>query len=362
MHYSPFRHINSIFWKGHPIQLTFFLTRKCNARCSFCFYLSDTEKKGNERGELALDEIKKISSSMGKLLWLAFSGGEIFLREDIVEIARVFYTNNRPSIILLPTNGLMTDVIRERVDSILQSCPKSTVVVKLSIEGTEKIHDSIRGTGSFQKTMSTYEALGELTHHYPNFELGINTVFLSENQDQMDELMEFVNSLDRIKTHTVSLIRGDVSDNDLKKVDMKKYLEIINKLDRNLKKKSSSTYRFQGAKLKAAQDIVQRRIIYDTVVQKKQIIPCYAGKLNLVLTEAGDIYPCESFTKKMGNVRDSGYDMAKIVKSPEAQQILKAIKEENCFCTHECYLMTNILFNPRVYPSLLKEYIQLVKN
>jgi len=30
-----------------------------------------------------------------------------------------------------------------------------------------------------------------------------------------------------------------------------------------------------------------------------------------------------------------------------------------CHCTHECYFMTNILFNPRLYPSLMKEYLLL---
>ena len=46
-------------------------------------------------------------ASLGQLLWLAFSGGETFLRDDLVEIADVFYKNNRPAIILLPTNGLL---------------------------------------------------------------------------------------------------------------------------------------------------------------------------------------------------------------------------------------------------------------
>ena len=38
--YSPFRHLPSAFVKSRPVQLTLFLTRKCNARCRFCFYLS----------------------------------------------------------------------------------------------------------------------------------------------------------------------------------------------------------------------------------------------------------------------------------------------------------------------------------
>src|SRR3990172_6521916 len=41
--YSWLRHAGSILWKRQPIQLTFFVTRKCNARCPFCFYLRSAE-------------------------------------------------------------------------------------------------------------------------------------------------------------------------------------------------------------------------------------------------------------------------------------------------------------------------------
>ena len=375
--YSPFRHLNSVFWKKNPIQLTFFLTRRCNLRCPFCFYLSgdreaharsDGEKgefnhqlsAGGKSSELSLDEIEKISSSLGKLLWLAFSGGEIFLRNDIVEITKIFYEKNKPSIILFPTNGLLTEVIKERIGEILNHCRKSTIVVKLSLEGLEDLHDSVRGVkGSFQKTMQTYGALRELLDIYPNFDLGINTVFSSSNQDHMDELIEFVNGLEGIRTHTVSLIRGTVSDKELKAIDCEKYHRTINRLASNLKQKISAIYKFKGAKLKAAQDILQRRMIYRTMKRKKQLIPCYAGRLNLVLTETGEVYPCESFTMGMGNIRDNDYDLTKILKNDKAQKHIRSIQAKNCYCTHECYLMTNILFNPSMYPSLLKEYTRL---
>ena len=265
MNYSPFRHIGSAFWKHNPIHLTFFLTRRCNARCPFCFYpvRKESSQVGQDKkhtelsngvnpasesvrnsDELTLDEIEKISSSIGNLLWLAFSGGEIFLRSDLVEITRTFYKKNKPAIILLPTNGLLTNIIREKVEEILKHCKKSTIVVKLSLEGTEYLHDSIReAKGSFQKTMQTYNVLGELLGKYPNFELGINTVFCSVNQDSMDDLIEFISKLKSIKTHTVSLIRGDVPDEGLKDININKYRDTINKLASNLKQRISSTYR-----------------------------------------------------------------------------------------------------------------------
>lgn len=362
--YSPFRHIGSVFFKRNPLHLTFFVTRKCNMRCPFCFYLSNKDRETenvSKSTELSIDEIAKVSSSLKKLLWLAFSGGEIFLRPDIVEITEIFYKKNKPAIILFPTNGLLTGVIKEKIEAILNCCKKSTVVVKLSLDGNEKLHNSLRGQpGSFRKTMGTYRALQGFVGKYPNFELGINTVFCGANQDAMEKIIKLVNAMKDIKTHTVSLIRGDVSDKMLKEIDIKKYLETAEKLETNVKNKKAAVYRFKGAKIKAAQDILQRRLIHKTLIEGKRLIPCYAGRLNIVLTETGDVYPCEIITESFGNIRDYGYDMSKVIQSGKARKVTDSIMNKQCYCTHECYLMTNILFNPLLYPALFKEYVQLL--
>ncbi len=358
--YSPFRHINSIFRKKRPIHLTFFLTRRCNAKCPFCFYLKADAQAAAQNPELSLDEIELISKSMDTLLWLAFSGGEIYLREDLVEISSIFYRNNKPAIMLFPTNGLLPELIKNRTEQILKQCPDSIIAVKLSVDGLYHEHDALRNTpGSFEKTRETYNLLKGLLRAYPNFELGVNTVFCSENQDKMDEITDFVNSLESIRTHTISLVRGNLSDRSFKEIDYRKYCHAIERLEKNLKTNISSIYRFKGAKIKAAQDIIQRRLINRTMLKQKRIIPCYAGRLNLVLSESGDVYPCEILEETFGNVRAYDYDMGKVLQSDSAKKIIRAIMDNKCYCTHECYFMTNILFNPKLYPALAREYIQL---
>jgi len=309
---------------------------------------------------LTLGEIEKISASLGSLLWLAFSGGEIFLRDDLVEISRTFYRNNSPSIMLFPTNGLLPELIRERTEMILKYCPGSIVALKLSMDGLGPAHDALRNTpGSFEKTMKSYELLWPLLGSYPNFELGINTVFCSENQDSMDGIIDFVGRMENIKTHTISLVRGDLLNPDFKEIDYKKYCHAISRLEEDLKGMDSKTYRFRGARIKAAQDILQRRLIHRTMQEKKSLIPCYAGRLNLVVNERGDVFPCEILTTSMGNVKDFGYDIMKVIRSEKAKEVLNPIKKRKCHCTHECYFMTNILFNPALYPRLFKEYLRI---
>ena len=134
-----------------------------------------------------------MARSFGNLLWLAFSGGEIYLRKDLVEISRIFYERNRPAIMLLPTNGLLPELIAEQTERILRACTNSVVAVKLSLDGVGEAHDLLRGTpGGFAKLMQTYERLAPLLARYPNFELGINTVFCRANQERMDDIVDFV--------------------------------------------------------------------------------------------------------------------------------------------------------------------------
>jgi radical SAM protein with 4Fe4S-binding SPASM domain len=146
----------------------------------------------------------------------------------------------------------------------------------------------------------------------------------------------------------------------MKRVDMERYRELIERMEQELRSGKAKVYRFPGARLKAAQDILQRRLIYRTAKEKRRLIPCYAGKLNLVVTESGDVYPCELLEKKMGNLREYDYDINKLLASQDARRVVAEIKSNACCCTHECYFITNILFNPRLYPSLLKEYLSLL--
>lgn len=357
MRYSAFRHVGSILSKHAPIHLTFFVTRRCNAHCPFCFYLKSDDAL-QEREELSLEEIQRISGSMGKLLWLAFSGGEIFLRKDLPQISMAFYRNNKPAIMLFPTNGMLPEVIRSGIETILAECRKSVIVVKLSIDGLHKSHDDIRNTpGSFERTMNTYRLLQGLLDRHPNFELGVNTVFSSVNQHEMDGIIDFVAGLEGIKTHTISLARGNLRERQYCDVDLGLYEKAIRRLEKELKTRKAPVYRFAGARIKAAQDILQRDLIHRTLAEQKQLIPCFAGRLNLVLTESGEVYPCEILTSSFGNVRDFDYDLERLRRSGPANRVVRSIMSGRCFCTHECYFMTNILFNPRLYPALAREYL-----
>jgi MoaA/NifB/PqqE/SkfB family radical SAM enzyme len=162
-----------------------------------------------------------------------------------------------------------------------------------------------------------------------------------------------------VMTHTISLARGALAQEHYRSVDLARYERAIGRLEQDLRRGAAATYRFAGARIKAAQDILQRRLILRTAREGRSLIPCYAGRLNLVLTEDGEVFPCERLSGGFGNVREHEYDVRKMLRTRKAAAVLGSIGRRECFCTHECYFMTNILFNPRLYPALAGELLRL---
>lgn len=352
MRHPPLRHLDAVL-RRRVVHLTFFLTRRCNARCAFCFH------RGGPGGELDADRIARISRSAAPLLWLAFSGGEIFLRDDLPRLVAGAARASRAAIVLLPTNGLLPERIRDAVAEILAACPRSTVVVKVSVDGPPALHDRLRGIpGAFERAAATLSLLEELAARHQNLESGVNTVCCAENQHALDETAAVVAALPGVGTHTVSLVRGQIPDPTLGRVDPDRYLRAAELLAKGSREGTAPRYRFRGARLKAAQDVLQRRLIHETVLARRQLLPCLAGRLNLVVDEAGDLYPCEEFSMRMGNVLDHGCDLARAAAAPGARAVIDRIRGGGCWCTHECFMMTNILFSPRTWPGLLVEYLR----
>jgi MoaA/NifB/PqqE/SkfB family radical SAM enzyme len=356
--YSPLRHARSVFLKTRPIQLTYFVTRRCNARCPFCFYAAARDAREGPP-ELSVEEVRRVAASLGPLLWVLFSGGEPFLREDLWELSGVFHDANRPAFLTYPTNGLLPEVVVESTARILARCPDSVVVVKLSLDGVGARHDALRGTpGGFEKAMRTCEGLAALAARHRRLELGVNTVFCPENQWELGALVDFVHGLEGVRSHTLTLLRPGPNGPGPEPLDLRQYRHVSRQLEA-LWRGRRRRHRFSGARLKAAQDRLQRRLIHRTMTERRRVVPCYAGRLNLVLTESGDLHPCETrWDRCFGNVREAGHDVRALLGAPRGRRLVDEIAGGDCWCSHECNFMTNILFNPRTHPALLGEWVR----
>ena len=132
-----------------PMNYTVSLLYTCNSRCNTCNIWKKQAKN------LTLDEYKKIFKNIGKSpYWITFSGGEPFLRSDIVEVVTAIYKLSHPRIINIPTNGILVQTIIEKTDAIASACPKAQIIINVSIDGIEEQHDKIRNVpGNYKKQL-----------------------------------------------------------------------------------------------------------------------------------------------------------------------------------------------------------------
>src|SRR5574341_1427181 len=186
--YKLFRKYN--YPKTLPLNLTVSITYHCNSRCKTC----NVWKK--KTSEFSPDEFDRAFESIGKSpYWLTVSGGEPFLRQDIVEICCSAYNHFEPGIINIPTNGILYNKIPGKVEEIIENCKETQIIVNLSIDGIGEKHDHIRNVkDNFEMALKTYEALRAL--EYPNFNLGIHTVISKYNVNEIPGIYDYFREKD----------------------------------------------------------------------------------------------------------------------------------------------------------------------
>jgi MoaA/NifB/PqqE/SkfB family radical SAM enzyme len=357
------RYGSRIFYKrgASPLYFVYFVTDFCNARCKHC--LLRAHEPAQKARELTIDEIERVSASMDDMLFFTPTGGEPFIRRDLPEIVRIFYTNNHALNVGIPTNGSLTGRVVEMTRQMLESCPGVDLHIDVSLDGIGEKHDEIRCfPGLFERAVRTYQELRVLEKHYVNFSTCAEITVSQYNQDHLLELYDYLTHKVGVNTVFTLLMRGaprdPVSTDDL---DIGKYEELHAALERDNKARIlSGYYKMPFSDVLNAKRIVRPRIITKTVRERRYQIPCYAGSLGGAMFSEGQVLPCELHVDKViGNVRDVDYDFKKLWFGPAGEEMRRYVRDTKCFCTYECFLTVNILFNPLVLPRVGKEWAAL---
>lgn len=98
---------------------------------------------------------QKITNHGRKILGhINITGGEPFIRQDFWQILEIFHQHHRHLSYGILTNGTM---LNQNAIQKLQTLQPS--FIQVSVEGTEKTHDSIRGKGNFAETVEVIKSL-----------------------------------------------------------------------------------------------------------------------------------------------------------------------------------------------------------
>ncbi len=358
-----YRHLykSLVKFKQLPSYFIFYPTSRCNLKCSHCFYHDSLNKKFNE---LTIDELDKITKSMDPILSLILTGGEPYLRHDLDKIVKIFYENTKVPIITIPSNGWYLNKMDRQIRNMMEWCPYLTLNQQISIDGIGKDHNAIRmdkqvigADNSFEKAIKTIHHLKELKKIYERINIGIIITFTNENQKKFKDILKEIYSMTNPDNISINLVRGDPKQKVNLDLDLKLYQEAVKYRDSLFyEKKMSGHAKFKGNRLATAGRILLNELVYKTYESNKYSTPCYAGNLSGVMYPEGNVYPCEILDEshKIGNIRDYDLDFKKLWLSNKAKKEIEFVRKTKCFCTHECFNIVNILFNPKYYPRVLR--------
>ncbi|HNX01550.1 MAG TPA: radical SAM protein [Candidatus Cloacimonadota bacterium] len=334
-----------------PMNYTVSLLYECNSKCSTC----NIWKKKTEK--LTAAEYGKMFHNIGHSpYWITYSGGEPFLRPDLVDVVKAIYDASHPKIINIPTNGILTKKIVNDVDNICMACPKSQIIINVSLDGIESEHDNIRNVpGNFKKATTTFKKLKSLGRK--NLAVGIHTVISQFNVGNFSAIASNLMALgpdsyiteiaeERIELDTIGM---EITPSTLA------YKSAIDFL----------IHRIKNGKFKGVNKITMAfRIEYYNLVKKilrdrRQIIPCYSGIASVQISPAGDVWSCCIKAKSFGNLKKNGYDFRKIWFSPVMRKERLSIKNRECWCPLANASYTNMLLDiPTLFRVFYRSFIK----
>ena len=318
-----------------PYKINFSITYWCQSRCLTCNIWQIKPK-----GELSLDEIKQFVAKNNYFKWVELTGGEPFLRGDIVDIARTFRDGCKDLYILtFPTNSLCDPkMLRTKITEIL-SMGIPRVAITISLDGNKELHDKIRGVpGNYEKAIANYKMLQELSKTYKNIYFVFGYTMSKFNIGQFQKVFDDVKKdIPELKVNDFHVNLAQTSENYYKNDsdDIRPNKEgALLDIEWVIKNRE-----FKLDPISLVEDAYMRGLVR---FLKSGMSPMKSRGLDasLFMDSYGNVYPSIMWDRKVGNVRETGFDLAPIWKGELAKKTRDDIRdglEPNCWTSCEAY-------------------------
>ena len=177
-----------------PAGLVYEATMRCNLHCEFCYVGDLLNIEGEWRQELTLEMLQRAFPDKDGLQ-VSFTGGEIFMRKDILDVMGVFRDKGYVCG-YLTTNG--TIISDERADALAElSAAGFLKHISVSIDGPGELHDRARGVkGTFERTAAGLRRLQEAARRKrAPLRVSINTTVAHETLESLTEMVDVAGEL-----------------------------------------------------------------------------------------------------------------------------------------------------------------------
>lgn len=311
-----------------PYKLALSLTNECDCKCKNC-HVWETYRvePGLKQKELSTAQMTDLFQKNGAhFFWVALTGGEPFLRNDLVEIVRSCILHC-PNLLLLSlvTTGVATEQILARLPGILELAPRLKIYVTVSIDGKETVHEKNRRIkGGFARSVQTIEGLDKLSQKHRNLKVRIETVISKQNLEGLDDFLQ----LELVNNHETCFAFAQESERyfnqgagiALQDSDAEK----IGKTVQQVLKHN------QGVSLEK----LMLRIYYKLSARffqnpHHQVLPCYSGFASVFVGPYGEVRPCVMMPV-VGNLKDFNFDLRQLMQSEAMVKSRRTIIEDRC--------------------------------
>ncbi len=264
-----------------PKDATIAVTYKCNARCQMCSIWQDENQT-----DLSLAFFDNLNKD---LRYINISGGEPFLRADLIDIIKQVKKNCPKAKIIISSNGYNSNLITEKMKDILELDPG--IGIRISIDGTNETHDEIRGIpGIYNQAIDTLKNLKKVGVR----NIGIGFTIMDKNANEIQQVFDLAEKLG--VQFSISAVQN--SDIYFKKSNNQITLrkEILEGLDYIIKRQLKS---WNVKKWLRAYYVYGLKYYLTT---GKRLIKSGAGIDSLFIDPEGNIYPSNLIDKKIGNL------------------------------------------------------------
>lgn len=325
-----------------PRFLTYTVTFGCNARCIMC----DSWKMPSP-DDLSLAEVEQIFSQLPQMDAVRLTGGEPFVRRDLVEIAEVVRTRLRPLVLHITSNGFLTQRI---VDFCERRDHRLPLQLLLSIDGMREHHNHIRGHESAWDMVT--KTLLQLAPRQKELRLRLmvnQTIVDAEGAEQFRKLREFLRphgvynnvvlAYDQCATYNmereVELAPREIGQfTTFGKFSSEQVAQLIHDVEAGLAElpileRLAKRYYLRG---------IANRLLHQSGTPNPK---CVALNSHLRIFPNGDVPTCQFNTKLAGNLRQESFQQ--IWKSAQAREQREWVKR--CpGCWAECEVLPNAIY------------------
>jgi MoaA/NifB/PqqE/SkfB family radical SAM enzyme len=318
-----------------PIKLTVGLTYRCQSKCNYCdiwkVYQRDPERYKNEtESAVYLETLRDLKDH---LLWVEFTGGEPFLRQDLSEIVSFALNNTRIIATGITTNGLDSDLVLRTTYDILRKSKKKQIVIGVSIDGDPETYKRSRGLNGFKNAMRTFLELKRLTSSYDNLRPHIAYTISRFNAGNFHRFYHYISEEYGIGIADISFaiehpfgyyfqnhLETTRNENEFSKDAWKDVQFILGIRHESKINMINPLNRFY--------DYYLRNIPAYLNNPKQQVIPCKACELSAYIDPYGYVYPCIMWNQMIGSLKEKAFKA--IWKSAKRESLMQTVRAGKC--------------------------------